>query len=244
MTVIYRNARTDTIEVFMKGATEVVLPLLSNSDQERDEICSIAENTAGEGLQVLCVAHKVISAEEDLSERHLVERNLQFAGLVGLYDPPCLETAEAARRCQLAGIRVHMLTEDHIRTATAIARQVGILNTTAVNASRGMAIMSAEEFDKLPDADIDAIDALLLVRCGPTMKVRVVEAMHRKKAFCVMTGDGVNDSPALKHADGGIEMYLNGSDVAKEAANMVLTDDNFASVVKAVEEGRRLFDNV
>lgn len=121
----------------MKGATEVVLPLLSNSDQERDEICSIAENMAGEGLQVLCVAHKVISAEEDLSERHLVERSLQFAGLIGLYDPPCLETAEAVRRCQLAGIRVHILTGDHIRTTITIARQVGILNTTAVNASRG-----------------------------------------------------------------------------------------------------------
>ena len=190
----------------MKGATEVVLPLLSNSDQERDEICSIAENMAGEGLQVLCVAHKVISAEEDLSERHLVERSLQFAGLIGLYDPPCLETAEAVRRCQLAGIRVHMLTGDHIRTATSIAHQVGILNTTAANSSRGMTIMSAEEFDKLSDADIDAIDTLPLVlaRCSPTTKVRVVEAMHRKKAFCVMTGDGVNDSPALKHADVGI----------------------------------------
>src|ERR1700729_639014 len=120
MTIIYRNAGTDIVEVFMKGATEVVLPLLSNSDQERDEICSIAENMAGEGPQVLCVAHKVIYAEEDLSERHLVERNLQFAGLVGLYDPPRLETAEAVRRCQLAGIRVHVLTGGHIRTATAI----------------------------------------------------------------------------------------------------------------------------
>jgi len=246
MTVIYRNARNGIVEVFMKGATEVVLPLLSNSDQERDQICSIAENMAGEGLRVLCVAHKAIPAEEDLSERHLVERNLQFAGLVGLYDPPRLETTEAVRRCQLAGITVHMLTGDHIRTATTIARQVGILNTTAANASRGMAIMSAEEFDKLSDADVDAIDTLPLVlaRCSPTTKVRVVEAMHRKKAFCVMTGDGVNDSPALKHADVGIAMGLNGSDVAKEAADMVLTDDNFASIVKAVEEGRRLFDNI
>lgn len=104
MTVIYRNARTGIVEVFMKGATEVVLPLLSNSDQVRDQICSIAENMAGEGLRVLCVAHKAISAEEDLSERHLVERNLQFAGLVGLYDLPRLGITEAVRRCQLAGI--------------------------------------------------------------------------------------------------------------------------------------------
>lgn len=246
MTVVYRNTRTGAVEAFMKGATEVVLPLLSNSDQERDEICSVAEKMASEGLRVLCVAHKVISVEEDLSERHLVEQNLQFTGLVGLYDPPRLETAEAVRRCQLAGIIVHMLTGDHIRTATAIAHKVGILNTAAANADRGTAIMSAEEFDKLSDAEIDAIDTLPLVlaRCSPTTKVRVVEAMHRRKAFCVMTGDGVNDSPALKHADVGIAMGLNGSDVAKEAADMVLTDDNFASIVKAVEEGRRLFDNI
>lgn len=92
--------------------------------------------------------------------------------------------------------------------------------------------MSAEEFDKLPDADINAIDALPSVQCSPTTKVRVVEAMHRKKVFYVMIGDGVNDSPALKHADVGIAMCLNGSDVAKEAADMVLTDDNYASIVK------------
>lgn len=201
---------------------------------------------AGEGLRVLCAAYKVISAKEDLSEPHLVERNLQFAGLVGLYDPPRLETAESVRSCQLAGITVHMLTGDHIRTATAIAHQVGILNTTAANANRWMAIVSAEEFDKLSDADIDAMDTLLplvLARCSPTTKVRVVEAMHRRKAFCVMTGDGVNDLPALEHADVGIAMGLNGSDVAKEAADMVFTDDNFASIVKVVE-GRRLFDNI
>jgi len=105
--------------------------------------------------------------------------------------------------------------------------------------------MSAEEFDKLSDVDIDAIDTLPLVlaQCSPTTKVRVVEAMHKRKAFCVMTGDGVNDSPALKHANVGIAMGLNGSDVTKETADMVLTDDNFASIVKAVE-GRRLFDNI
>jgi Na+-exporting ATPase len=106
--------------------------------------------------------------------------------------------------------------------------------------------MAAKEFDRLSDGDIDAIEQLPLViaRCSPTTKVRMVEAMHRRGAFCVMTGDGVNDSPALKRADVGIAMGKNGSDVAKEAADMVLTDDNFASIVKAVEEGRRLFDNI
>jgi Na+-exporting ATPase len=106
--------------------------------------------------------------------------------------------------------------------------------------------MAADEFDKLTDEEVDQIEELPLViaRCSPATKVRMVEAMHRRQAFCVMTGDGVNDSPALKRADVGIAMGKNGSDVAKEAADMVLTDDNFSSIVRAVEEGRRLFDNI
>jgi Na+-exporting ATPase len=138
-----------------------------------------------------------------------------------------------------------MLTGDHIRTATAIASEVGILDPV-MNAKSSQLVMAAKDFDRLSNDDVDAIEQLPLViaRCSPTTKVRMVEAMHRRGAFCVMTGDGVNDSPALKRADVGIAMGKNGSDVAKEAADMVLTDDNFASIVKAVEEGRRLFDNI
>jgi Na+-exporting ATPase len=145
----------------------------------------------------------------------------------------------------MAGITVHMLTGDHIRTATAIASEVGILDPI-MNAKSSQLVMAAKDFDRLSNDDVDAIEQLPLViaRCSPTTKVRMVEAMHRRGAFCVMTGDGVNDSPALKRADVGIAMGKNGSDVAKEAADMVLTDDNFASIVKAVEEGRRLFDNI
>ncbi|KAF2842088.1 sodium transport ATPase [Patellaria atrata CBS 101060] len=249
MSVIYSSTNQRQSDVFTKGAAEVILPLLTSSDEQKNEIQSMVDQMAGEGLRVLCIAHKAISKDDtaQLSTRDLAESDLDFVGLVGLYDPPRLETAGAVRKCQIAGITVHMLTGDHIRTATAIAREVGILSPTAANAAdSGSIIMPAAEFDKLTDAEIDAIETLPLVlaRCSPTTKVRMVEAMHRRKAFCVMTGDGVNDSPALKRADVGIAMGLNGSDVAKEAADMVLTDDNFASIVRAVEEGRRLFDNI
>ncbi|EON69069.1 potassium/sodium efflux P-type ATPase, fungal-type [Coniosporium apollinis CBS 100218] len=248
MTVVYRDEAARVTEAFMKGATEVIIPILSSPDQEKEEIRSMAESMAGEGLRVLCIATKAITDDDSasLTQRTAAESNLDFIGLVGLYDPPRLETADAVKECQMAGITVHMLTGDHIRTATAIAHEVGILKAAGPNGSHGTAIMAAADFDKLSDGEIDRIETLPLVlaRCSPTTKVRMVEAMHRRKAFCVMTGDGVNDSPALKRADVGIAMGLNGSDVAKEAADMVLTDDNFASIVKAVEEGRRLFDNI
>ena len=185
-----------------------------------------------------------LQVDENSDRRSSVEKNLTFLGLAGLYDPPRLESATAVKRCQQAGITVHMLTGDHVKTATAIAYEIGILDRA--NQGNERDIMVAGAFDSLSDAQIDEMEhlPLVLARCSPTTKVRMVEAMHRRKAFCVMTGDGVNDSPALKKSDVGIAMGLNGSDVAKEAADMVLTDDNFASIVTAIEEGRRLFDNI
>ncbi|KAK2753479.1 hypothetical protein FQN54_007869 [Arachnomyces sp. PD_36] len=248
MTVVYHDKKTGVTEAFMKGAVESILPILSIDNDKREEIHAMVDRMAGEALRVLCIAHKIIPKvdEGQLSDRDTVDTGFRFVGLVGLYDPPRMETAGAVRKCQMAGITVHMLTGDHIRTATAIAREVGILGSNIPSARANTTVMPAAEFDKLTDEEIDGIEALPLViaRCSPTTKVRMVEAMHRRNAFCVMTGDGVNDSPALKRADVGIAMGKNGSDVAKEAADMVLTDDDFASVVKAVEEGRRLFDNI
>lgn len=247
MTVVYRNEADGVYEVFTKGAPEAITPSLTISEDMGRVIRETADRMAGEGLRVLCIAFKKTPIDEDqVSPRSAAESNLEFGGLVGLYDPPRVETAAAVRKCQMAGITVHMLTGDHIKTATAIASEVGILDRVAAMSKPGRLVMAADEFDKLTDADIDAIDELPLViaRCSPATKVRMVEAMHRRQAFCVMTGDGVNDSPALKRADVGIAMGKNGSDVAKEAADMVLTDDNFSSIVKAVEEGRRLFDNI
>ncbi|KAE8164753.1 hypothetical protein BDV40DRAFT_298074 [Aspergillus tamarii] len=247
MTVVYRSPETGLNEVYTKGAPEAVIPRLNSGEIEKSSIQDTADRMAGEGLRVLCVAYKRVPIDKDfeVSSRSTAESNLSFGGLVGLYDPPRVETAAAVRRCQMAGIGVHMLTGDHIRTATAIASEVGILDPL-MGAKSSKLVMAAEDFDRLSDIDIDAIEQLPLViaRCSPTTKVRMVEAMHRRNAFCVMTGDGVNDSPALKRADVGIAMGQNGSDVAKEAADMVLTDDNFSSIVKAVEEGRRLFDNI
>lgn len=248
MTVVYENKDPGSICVYTKGATEALLPLLTANDVLKNEIRETVDRLAGEGLRVLCIAHKTIDTKDldQVSDRAKTETNLNFVGLVGLYDPPRLETAGAVRKCHMAGIAVHMLTGDHIRTATAIAYEVGILGTMTPSAQASTVVMAAEDFDRMSDAEIDAVEALPLViaRCSPTTKVRMVEAMHRRGAFCVMTGDGVNDSPALKRADVGIAMGKNGSDVAKDAADMVLTDDDFASVVKAVEEGRRLFDNI
>lgn len=169
---------------------------------------------------------------------------------MGLYDPPRPESAGAVGECHRAGIAVHMLTGDHPGTARAIAVQVGILpNDFSAFASDVIdaMVMTAGAFDKLSDENIDSLPVLLslvIARRTPNTKVRMIEALHRRKCFVAMTGDGVNDSPSLKRADIGIAMGQGGSDVAKDASDIVLTDDNFASILNAVEEGRRMFDNI
>ncbi|POR39560.1 Calcium-transporting ATPase 3 [Tolypocladium paradoxum] len=245
MSVVYASPMDPRRFVHTKGAVEVMLPLLDESDILKQAVHDKAEELAADGLRVLCIADKVMFEDKEyVQDRAKVECNLRFLGLAGLYDPPRPETAGAVGQCRQAGISVHMVTGDHIKTATAIAYEVGILSRDTPLAPN--TIMSAADFANLTDDQVDAMDALPLViaRCSPLTKVRVIQALHRRKAFCIMTGDGVNDSPALKQADVGIAMGDRGSDVAKEASDMVLTDDNFASIVTGIQEGRRLADNI
>ncbi|THY55914.1 Na(+)/Li(+)-exporting P-type ATPase [Aureobasidium pullulans] len=250
MSVVYRPTDRRTIVSFTKGATESLLPLLNISDDQKREILHQVDAMASEGLRVLCLGYRYLDGADpkSITDRNFIEAEstLTFAGLVGLYDPPRLESAGAIKQCQAAGIVVHMLTGDHVKTATTIAKEIGILGPDVYGSNTQTAVMTAMDFDKLTDDALDVMDPLpfVLARCSPTTKLRMLEALHRRGRYCVMTGDGVNDSPALKGADVGVAMGLNGSDVSKEAADMVLTDDNFASIVSAIREGRRLFDNI
>jgi len=245
MSVVYGNRVEGTRKVYTKGAVEVMLKILNESEELKQEILAKADELAGQGLRVLCIATKSMDkTPEDCETRSKVEADLEFVGLAGLYDPPRQETAGAVIQCREAGVTVHMVTGDHIKTATSIAYEVGILQKGAPLAPN--AVMAAADFGNMSDEQIDALESLpvVLARCSPLTKVRMIQALHRRKAFCIMTGDGVNDSPALKQADVGIAMGDRGSDVAKEASDMVLTDDNFASIVTGIKEGRRLADNI
>lgn len=247
MSVVYQYDEKN-LTSFTKGAVEILLPLMDLGKLSAKDILSQADAMASSGLRVLCLGYRHLYATDTAftQDREFVEQHIVFAGLVGLYDPPRVESTSAIKQCQRAGISVHMLTGDHLKTATSIAKEIGILGTHISGSSSSSAVMTAQEFDKLSDQNLDHLDPLpfVLARCSPTTKLRMLHALHRRGLFCVMTGDGVNDSPALKGADVGVAMGLNGSDVSKEAADMVLTDDNFASIVSAIREGRRLFDNI
>lgn len=263
MSVIYKNTETDQNMVFSKGAVERVLAacstILTLSDERalggelQDQILVNMEALARQGLRVLALAQRTfahdILAGDNGPSREEVEQGLCFIGLVGLYDPPRPESAPAVKECHEAGINVHMLTGDHPGTASAIAKTIGILPPDMSSVAKDISdcmVMTGSQFDRLGEAEIDALPVLPLViaRCAPQTKVRMIEALHRRGKFCAMTGDGVNDSPSLKKSDIGIAMGKNGSDVAKDASDIVLSDDNFASIINAIEEGRRIFDNI
>jgi P-type Na+/K+ transporter len=179
--------------------------------------------------------------ERECLGRQDTEKEMMFLGLMGISDPPRSESIQAIESCRRAGITVHMLTGDHIFTAIAIAKELRILPTLYPTSS----VLTAEEFDGMTNAEIDLLPQLPLViaRCSPQTKVRMVDSIHRRSRLTAMTGDGINDTPSIKGADVGIAMGLSGSDVARQAAEMVLADDNFATVVTAIKDGRRIFDN-
>ncbi len=229
---------------FVKGAPEQVLAMcadaLGSARLDRDRVLAEAIEMAGAGLRVLAMAYRdygTVGPETDVLREHPGE--LTFLGLQGMLDPPREEAREAVARCRRAGIRTVMITGDHATTALAIARKLGI-------AAPGERAVSGRELDDCDDDGLERLveDVPVYARVSPEHKLRLVQALQRRGHVVAVTGDGVNDAPALKQADIGAAMGRTGTDVAKEAADMVVTDDNFASIFAAVEEGRVAFDNV
>ncbi len=200
--------------------------------QGRDRILEAAQQMASEALRVLAVATKADATIEN------AEHEMTFLGLVGMIDPPRPEAKAAIQTCEQAGIKPVMITGDHPLTAQAVARELGLLKTGRVVTGAELEAMSDDEFER----EVENIE--VYARVSPAHKLRVVTALQAKGHIVAMTGDGVNDAPALKKADIGIAMGITGTDVTKEAAAMMLTDDNFASIVAAVEEGRGIFGNI
>lgn len=197
------------------------------------------EEMAKEALRVLACAYKEIDHKPLEEEMENLENDLTFIGMVGMIDPPREEAKIAVEKCKTAGIKTVMITGDHIATATAIAKKLGILEKED-EAITGL------ELEKMTDEELEknVRNYSVYARVSPEHKVRIVKAWQKNKEIVAMTGDGVNDSPALKTADIGCAMGIVGTDVAKEAADVILTDDNFATIVSAVEEGRRIYDNI
>ncbi len=225
-----------------KGAPEMVLDCCARllveggevplTQADRERILDLANEMAAQGLRVLAVAEKKGVRVED------AEHDMTFLGLVGMIDPPRPEAKQAIQVCREAGIRVIMITGDHPATARAVAQELDLLRTGRVITGSQLDAISDEEFER----QVEEIE--VYARVSPIHKYRIVTALQKKGHIVAMTGDGINDAPALKKADIGVAMGITGTDVSKEAAAMVLLDDNFASIVAAVEEGRTIFNNI
>ena len=238
--------------IHTKGAPESVLPRCTSTvgedgrerplDRARsDRITRQVESYAQRGLRVLALAEKPLPPASEAPVREQAERELCFLGLMTMLDPPRAEVAEAVARCHAAGIRIIVITGDHPLTAAAIAKQVGI-------GAEDSKVVLAERFDHTHEREIEQLLAdggeVIFARASPEAKLHIAEALRAQGHVVAMTGDGVNDAPALRRADIGVAMGRSGTDVAREAATMVLTDDDFATIVTAIEAGRQVYDNV
>jgi P-type Ca2+ transporter type 2C len=251
MSTVHTDAESsERLLVFTKGAPDILLTRCSQelvgqetrplNDERRRQILDANDGLAGEALRTLGIAYREVPAREleidEVSER--VEHNLVFAGLIGMIDPPREEAKPAVARAKRAGVRPVMITGDYPKTAVVIARELGISTTGDV--------VSGSELEEMQDATLSETveSASVYARVNPSHKLRIVKALQARGEVVAMTGDGVNDAPALKTADIGVAMGITGTDVSKQAADMVLADDNFATIVAAVEEGRSIFSNI
>lgn len=222
--------------VFTKGAADILVKRLDCNDKIKAQILEQTEQLSSKGLRILCFAFKICNKEKiNIND----ENNLKFLGLIAMADPPRAESAQAVAECRRAGIKPIMITGDHLITAAAVAKEIGILNDES-EAVEGSVL------DKFTDQQlIDFVgDKSVFARVTPEHKIRIVKAWQNRGNIVAMTGDGVNDAPALKQADVGVAMGITGTEAAKESASMVLADDNFATIVKAVKNGRNIFENI
>lgn len=247
---VVRRMPNGRLRAFVNGAPDMLLQKCSKlytgaavsalTEEDRRRIASQNAEMAGKSLRVLGSAYRDLEeGSSDLLSPDEIERDLVFVGLTGMYDPPRPEAREAVAKCRAAGIRVVMITGDHPRTATAIARELGI-------AAGDDFAVSGSELDKLSDEELRGRAPVISVYARVTAehKLRIVRAWKANGAVVAMTGDGVNDAPAIKGADIGIAMGRGGTEVTKQASDMIVTDDNFSSIVAAVEEGRSIYDNI
>lgn len=226
----------DKFVAITKGAPDKVIGLTINSQQEKDNALKANTQMANNALRVLALATKTFDKMPVAEE---LEFDMNFMGLVGMIDPARPEVKDAIQIATKAGIKTVMITGDHIVTASAIARELGILK-------EGDRAITSQELDLLSDEYLEEHiqEFSVFARVAPKDKVRIVEAWQKQDAICAMTGDGVNDAPALKKAEIGCAMGITGTDVSKEAADMILTDDNFSTIVSAVKQGRGIYDNI
>lgn len=236
-----------SITAYTKGAVDEMLPLCSHlltsqgvrpmTEDDRKNVLALCHTMSMQALRVLGFALRVLEAVPD--EGADVESGLTFVGVTGMIDPPRREVADAVRTCRAAGIRTIMITGDHKVTALAIAQELSIWQ-------EGDTVLSGDELDALDDGQLDKMvkNATVFARVSPADKLRIIQALRRTGEVAAMTGDGVNDSPALKAADIGVAMGVTGTDVAKDAADMILLDDSFTTIAYAIKEGRRVYRNI
>ena len=248
MSVIFKNKSHKKIEAYVKGAPDLLLKacgkIIKNgkitklTKKDRSNILKTNERFASKALRVLGLAYGEISGSKEYSIKN-VESNLIFVGLAGMIDPPRDGVKEAVQKCRGAGIKVMIITGDHALTTKAIAKEIGLFK-------EGDVILTGDELEKMSEHELEQrVDKIrIIARALPIQKSRVVDALQKKGHIVAMTGDGVNDAPALKKADIGIAMGITGTDVAKEVSKATLADDNFSTIVNAIHEGRNIYDKI